>query len=195
MADCPQTVQNVSKQPLSAERMAKLALAREKALEVRRKNMQKNLQARLDKVTEDLNPSPAPEPELKVTQEPSFSEPPVTDENVPPPVPEDDEPTPKPVKKKKKAPTIVVEQDSDDSDDYESNDRVIFVKRSKSKKQQKVTPPDPPPPSPPKPPPEPPPPPPQPQLTPEQMQIRSMYNNMYSGNFLHNPYQGRRARF
>jgi len=199
MADNPETVSVMSKPPLSAERLHKLALAREKALEMRRKNMQKNLQARLDKVNEDLAPvhaslGPVSESQTIAVHE---DEQPVKDDDVPPPVQEDEISPPavtssKPVKKKKKAPVIVVEQDSDDSDDYDSNDRIIFVKRSKSKRQKKEVEQPPPPPQQPPPPQPPPPTPQQPELTAEQMQVRAMYNNMYSGNFLNQPFARRR---
>lgn len=205
MADAT-AIPTLEKKPFPADRAMKLALAREKALEVRRKNKQIRLQKELDTMKERnaLRPEPvveagAPEdgnairtdalrPE-DVPDEPTPEEGnALRPEPTPEPEPEPPEP-PKaaPIKKKRsKKQMVVVEQSSDDSDDFEPNQNVVFVKRVR-KKQEKA--PDPPPviehqspdPSPvirqpqqPQ----------RPELTPEQQQIASYYNTMFTGNFM-----------
>ena len=184
------SVTPMEKKPFPEDRALKLAMARQKALEVRRKNKEIRLQGELDKMKAQNAPKdePVPEPPTETENTETIVGAP-EDIPVPDPVPEDDEPVPEvpkvaPVKKKKnKRQMVVVEQSSDDSDEFEPNQNVVFVKRVRKKKEKA-----------PEPPPvierpvqETPPPPPQPQrpqLTPEQQQIASYYNTMFSGNFL-----------
>lgn len=174
-----------------ADRLMKLAAAREKAIEVRRRNAMIRRKDELERITAKLAPSesvptPVPEPASEVAPESK-----VVDADIPAPVSEDEQPSlePKVVKKKKqKKQTIVVEQSSDDSDEFESNQNIVFVKRVRRKKEN-ITPPEPP--RVPEPTPEPVRPPP-PQLTQEQQQIHSLYNTMFSGGFTSGPRFGRR---
>lgn len=182
----------VTKKPFPEDRAIKLAAAREKALEVRRKNAMLRRKDELEKINAKLEGPKEETPPPPVAEEPVAEEQPVADEDVPAPVPEDEpvEEVPKvaPVRKKKnKRQMVVVEQSSDDSDEFESNDRIVFVKRVRKKKETPAPPPAPAP----EPPPRAPEPAPRPQLTPEQQQIQAYYNTMFSGGFT-NPGFGRR---
>lgn len=206
MADAT-AIPALEKKPFPADRAMKLALAREKALEVRRKNKQIRLQKELDTMKERnaMRPEPvveagAPEdvPDEPTPEEDNALRPEPTPEPEPEPPPEDGKtirtdamrPEPSktaPIKKKRsKKQMVVVEQSSDDSDDFEPNQNVVFVKRVRKKKEKA---PDPPPvienqspdpapvirqPQQPQ----------RPQLTPEQQQIASYYNTMFTGNFM-----------
>lgn len=196
------------KKPFPEDRAAKLALAREKALAVRRKNKEDKMRLELEKMESARKPKDE-NPEIQKLPEESEKSPAemightevddVEEEGLameelklsePPPVKE------KVVMKvskggRKKKEVVIVEQSSDDSDEFESQPNVIFVKRNKKKKEK---PPEPPPPEPPPvarqaPPPEPPPP---PRLTPEQMQVQQYYHNMFNGVGIA---QGGRRRF
>jgi hypothetical protein len=162
---------------LSPEHLEKLARAREKSNQVRKKMVIKKLEDKAEKIKKENNlvipepkPTPQPEPEPEPQPEP------------------EEKPKPKPKEKSKKKTKIIVEQSSDDSDEFEQNDNVVFVKRVSRKKK----PPEPPPPPPPQysmdEPPEPPAPPPREpkMLSANQIMMRDTYNNMFSGGFLKN---------
>ena len=164
---------------LSPEHLEKLARAREKSNQVRKKMVVKKLEDKAEKIKKENNlvmpepkPTPQPEPEVFEYEEEKPKE----------------KPKPKEKEKSKKKTKIIVEQSSDDSDEFEQNDNVVFVKRVSRKKK----PPEPPPPSPPQyameEPPEPPPPPPREpkMLSANQIMMRDTYNNMFSGSFLKN---------
>ncbi len=182
------------KKPFPEDRAIKLAMAREKALEVRRKNKQIRLQSELDKMKSQNTPKEQPVQDPVVDTEPIETIVAGAPDDIPDPVEEPVKDIPKvaPVKKKKnKRQMVVVEQSSDDSDEFEHNQNVVFVKRVRKKKEKVPEPvvhqPPPPqaPPSPPSPPP-----PQKPMMTPQQQQIASYYNTMFNGNFL----QGNRRR-
>lgn len=176
-----------------ADRLMKLAAAREKAIEVRKRNAMLRRKDELERINAKLAPSgSAPTPDVEPASE-VVPESKVVDADIPAPVSEDEQPASEPkvvVKKKKpKKQTIVVEQSSDDSDEFESNQNIVFVKRVRKKKEN-IPPPEPP--RVPEPTPEQVRPPPPPQLTQEQQQIQSLYNTMFSGGFTSGPRFGRR---
>ena len=188
------------KKPMTEEQLERLALARQKANEMRKINQAKRLQNKMDNLKynpdgtlkeqleekqvkenveeeplkENVEEEPLKEPEEKpqmtITQE--------TDNEVQ----EEQVIIKKKAKPKKKKQVVIVEQSDDDSDEFESNENVLFVKRvSKNKKQL---------------PPEPPPqpqeyiPPPvrrEPLPVPRKTKHELMYNDMFSGAFLNNP--------
>jgi len=161
---------------LSEERAARLAKARQKALEVRRKNQKAKLEAKLEEVNQTLAPSTAGDDE----PEPTGGHPP---DSPPPPSPPPPPPTRSPPARKKRTrrpPTLVIEQSSSDSDEFEGNDRVIFVKRRGRAKKAEPPPAPPAPPAPPEPPAEPP----AREVTPEQAQIRNYYHTMFAHPFV-----------
>lgn len=189
------------KKPFPEERAAKLALAREKALAVRRANKEHKMRAELEKMESARKPKEEypniqklPEESEKSTNSEMIGHTEVDDveenglsmdelklNDEPPPVKEKVVMKVSKGKQKKKE-VVIVEQSSDDSDEFESQPNVIFVKRNKKKKEKE--PPPPPPPQvtqQPEPPPKPPSPPPPPRLTPEQMQIQQYYHNMFNG--------------
>jgi hypothetical protein len=164
---------------LSPEHLEKLARAREKSNQVRKKMVVKKLEDKAEKIKKENNlvmpepkPTPQPEPEVFEYEEEKPKE----------------KPKPKEKEKSKKKTKIIIEQSSDDSDEFEQNDNVVFVKRVSRKKK----PPEPPPPPPPQysmdEPPEPPAPPPREpkMLSANQIMMRDTYNNMFSGGFLKN---------
>jgi hypothetical protein len=168
---------------LSPEHLEKLARARAKSNEVRKKMVVKKLEDKAEKIKKENNlvmpeqtPTP-PEPQPTPQPEPEIFE------------YEEEKPKPKPKEPKgKKKTKIIVEQSSDDSDEFEPNQNVVFVKRVSRKKKE----PTPPPPSPQQsyeePQQEPPPPPlrePK-MLSANQIMMRDTYNNMFSGQFLKN---------
>jgi hypothetical protein len=186
----------VEKKPFPEDRAAKLALAREKALEVRRKNKEMKMRAELEKMetarTKKDDPPPDPVVEKEIESightEVDLEEEGLAEDEIEPATPQPAT-VKKVVKKKpKKQQVVIVEQSDDDSDEFESQPNVVFVKRTKPKKKE-----PPPPPQEPQvavaqlPPPSPPKPPPKPQLTPEQMQVQSFYHNMFNGNFAMQP--------
>lgn len=140
------------KKPFPEDRALKLAMAREKALEVRRRNSVLRKQAEISHMESLLNANAENTPENYEAKEDSTvsqtAEPPIEDESInePPQIPKV-----APVKKKKatKRQMVVVEQSSDDSDEFEPNQNVVFVKRVRKKKeairetQQTPTPPPP----------------------------------------------------
>ena len=129
--------------PMTDDQLAKLAVAREKALAVRRAQKVEKLKAeaaRLETPSEEaqasvepvVNSPPAPAPSVETTTAPQ-----------PPTV----EPPGKPKTKKKAAkqadPVVVVEQSSDDEDTFEAPPGVIFVKRRRTKPKAEQPPPPP----------------------------------------------------
>jgi hypothetical protein len=112
--ETPPTI--VVKKPFPEDRAIKLALAREKALEVRRKNSLAKKQAEVQRIT------------AQMTQEPE-------QEHPPPPPPK--------IKRAKKQQMVVVEQSSDDSEDFQSTENIVFVKRVRKKPPPQTPPPPP----------------------------------------------------
>jgi hypothetical protein len=164
---------------LSQEHLEKLARARAKSNEVRKKMVVKKLEDKAEKIKKENNlvmpepkPTPQPEPEVFEYEEEKPKE----------------KPKPKEKEKSKKKTKIIVEQSSDDSDQFEPNDNVVFVKRVSRKKKPPEPPPPPPQQSYEEPPQEPPPPPPREpkMLSANQIMMRDTYNNMFSGSFLKN---------
>lgn len=163
-------VSNPVKKPFPEDRAIKLAMAREKALEVRRRNSLARKREQLKALEDRVNP-PTENTETVTTVEPVVEEETVE-------TPEVDETPVKPPKqkapKKKQKQMVVVEQSSEDSDEFEANPNVVFVKRVRAKAKAAVTevierqPPvsEPPPP------------------TPLQQAVRLNYDRMFSGDFL-----------
>jgi outer membrane biosynthesis protein TonB len=123
-----QTPPIANKKVMSEDALAKLAVARTKALAVRRAQKLEKLKAETARLEAPAPSAPEPEPESEV------EEPPEVDPSPPEPEP----PKPKPKKKKpapKAEPVVVVEQSSDDEDTYEAPPGVIFVKRRRTKKE------------------------------------------------------------
>ena len=132
--------------PMTDDQLAKLAVAREKALAVRRAQKVEKLKAeaaRLEAPSEELQTST--EAVNTGVHPPPTAAPSVPDS--PTPHPPTVEPPGKPKTKKKAAkqadPVVVVEQSSDDEDTFEAPPGVIFVKRRRTK--PKAEPPPPPP--------------------------------------------------
>ena len=167
------------RKPMTPEALAKLALARAKANEMRTQNKLTKID---DKKINKLELKMSELKKKKVVQEPvqeEEGETPTEVESVTPCVI-------KPKKTVKKKPVVIVEQSSDDEDDFEANDRVIFVKRTTRKKKEEkeekvekevITMPTPP----------------EiiqpveyvkPELTQREIFLNATYNNMINGNFL-----------
>ena len=152
--------------PMTDDQLAKLAVAREKALAVRRAQKVEKLKAeaaRLEAPSEELQTST--EAVNTVVHPPPTPAPSVPDS--PTPHPPTVEPPGKPKTNKKKAakqadPVVVVEQSSDDEDTFEAPPGVIFVKRRRTKPKA-----------------EPPPPPP----TAEEVAVDYAYRRMVNGEF------------
>ena len=128
--------------PMTDDQLAKLAVAREKALAVRRAQKVEKLKAeaaRLEAPSEELQ-TPTEAVNTGLTHLPLLPDFPI-------PQPSVVEPPAKPKSKKKAAkqanPVVVVEQSSDDEDTFEAPPGVIFVKRRRTK--PKAEPPPPPP--------------------------------------------------
>ena len=153
--------------PMSDDQLAKLAVAREKALAVRRAQKVEKLKAeaaRLEAPSEELQTST--EAVNTGVHPPPTAAPSVPDS--PTPHPATVEPPGKPKTNKKKAakqadPVVVVEQSSDDEDTFEAPPGVIFVKRRRTKPKA-----------------EPPPPPP----SAEEVAVDYAYRRMVNGEFL-----------
>ena len=116
MSDVTEEQVTKPKKVMSEDQLAKLAVARSKALQVRRQQHAEKLKQRAEAAAASVEPSP----EL-------------------PPVESPLPPSPPPPKKKKAPkppadPVVVVEQSSDDSDTFDAPPGVIFVKRRRSKK-------------------------------------------------------------
>ena len=116
MSDVTEEQVTKPKKVMTEDQLAKLAVARSKALQVRRQQHAEKLKQRAEAAAASVEPSP----EL-------------------PPVESPLPPSPSPPKKKKAPkppadPVVVVEQSSDDSDTFDAPPGVIFVKRRRSKK-------------------------------------------------------------
>ena len=116
MSDVTKEQVTKPKKVMTEDQLAKLAVARSKALQVRRQQHAEKLKQRAEAAAASVEPSP----EL-------------------PPVESPLPPSPPPPKKKKAPkppadPVVVVEQSSDDSDTFDAPPGVIFVKRRRSKK-------------------------------------------------------------
>jgi hypothetical protein len=116
MSDVTEEQVTKPKKVMTEDQLAKLAVARSKALQVRRQQHAEKLKQRAEAAAASVKPSP----EL-------------------PPVESPLPPSPPPPKKKKAPkppadPVVVVEQSSDDSDTFDAPPGVIFVKRRRSKK-------------------------------------------------------------
>ena len=152
--------------PMTDDQLAKLAVAREKALAVRRAQKVEKLKAEAARLE-------APSEELQTSTEAvntGIDQPPTPAPSVPDfpiPQPSEVEPPAKPKSKKKAAkqadPVVVVEQSSDDEDTFEAPPGVIFVKRRRTKPKA-----------------EPPPPPP----SAEEVAVDYAYRRMVNGEFL-----------
>ena len=132
--------------PMTNDQLAKLAVAREKALAVRRAQKVEKLKAeaaRLEAPSEELQTYP--EAVNTGVHPPPTAAPSVPDS--PTPQPPTVEPPAKPKSKKKAAkqadPVVVVEQSSDDEDTFEAPPGVIFVKRRRTKPKAQPSPPPP----------------------------------------------------
>ena len=172
---------------LSPEHLERLAKARARGNAIRKQNIVKKLEDKIENINKATEPILGVKPKKE-------SKPEVINE-------EEEEEEVKETKKKstKKKTKIIVEQSSDDSDEFEQNDNVVFVKRVSRKKKEPMEPSEPS--EPPlqrqqayeQPPQQPPKPPMKPQLTPEQMMLRDNYNSMFSGNFINQ--QGMRKHY
>ena len=116
MSDVTEEQVTKPKKVMTEDQLAKLAVARSKALQVRRQQHAEKLKQRAEAAAASVESSP----EL-------------------PPVESPLPPSPSPPKKKKAPkppadPVVVVEQSSDDSDTFDAPPGVIFVKRRRSKK-------------------------------------------------------------
>ena len=122
--------------PMSDDQLAKLAVAREKALAVRRAQKVEKLKAeaaRLEAPSEEAQSSV--EPVATVDTPPPTPATPAANTPAPPPAEVESVASASKPKGKKKAPkqadpVVVVEQSSDDEDTFEAPPGVIFVKRS-----------------------------------------------------------------
>ena len=182
-----------AKKPMTEEQLERLAIARQKANEIRKINQAKRLQNKMDNLKynpdgtlkegnaphaenieekEELKEEvkdnegvegETPLPQMTITQE---TENEVQEEEVI-------------IKKKKAKPKkkqmVIVEQSDDDSDEFESNDRVVFVKRVTKNKKVPIVPQNPEPAELPKP---------QPPPPPRKTKNELLYDNMFNGSFL-----------
>ena len=167
------------RKPMTPEALAKLALARAKANEMRTQNKLTKID---DKKINKLELKMSELKKKKVEKEPvqeEEGETPTEEESVTPCVI-------KPKKTVKKKQMVIVEQSSSDEDNFEPNDSVIFVKRTTRKKKElekdekvekELTMPEPP----------------KiiqpveyvkPELTQREIFLNATYNNMINGNFL-----------
>jgi hypothetical protein len=183
-----------AKKPMTEEQLERLALARQKANEMRKINQAKRLQNKMDnlkynadgtlkeqleekELKENIEEEPIKEPpkeEVKEEQEkPQMTITQETDENE---IQEEQVIIKKKKAKPKKKQMVIVEQSDDDSDEFESNDRVVFVKRVTKNKKEPIVPPVPPNPQPAE----------QPKPLPPQRKTKNelLYDNMFSGSFL-----------
>ena len=133
---------------MSDDQLAKLAVAREKALAVRRAQKVEKLKAeaaRLEAPSEEAQLSV--EPVANVDAPPPTPAPPAANTPAPPADVESAESVPKPKGKrrapKQADPVVVVEQSSDDDDTFEAPPGVIFVKRRRTKPKTELPPPPP----------------------------------------------------
>ena len=186
-----------AKKPMTEEQLERLALARQKANEMRKINQAKRLQNKMDNLKYNPDGTLKEQLEEKELKE-NIEEEPIK-EQAKEEVKEEQEKQEKPqmtitkttdnelqeeeqviIKKKKAKPKkkqmVIVEQSDDDSDEFESNDRVVFVKRVTKNKKVPIVPPVPPNPQPAE----------QPKPPPPQTKTKNelLYNNMFSGGFL-----------
>jgi hypothetical protein len=182
------------KKPMTEEQLERLAIARQKANEIRKINQAKRLQNKMDNLkynpdgtlkegnaphAENIEQEPQEElkeeqpqeeqekPQMTITQTTASLEGELQEEEV-------IIKKKKPVKKKKQM--VIVEQSDDDSDEFESNDRVVFVKRVTKNKKVPIVPIVPQNPEPaelPKPPP-----------PPKKTKNELLYDSMFTGGFL-----------
>ena len=150
--------------PMTDDQLAKLAVAREKALVVRRAQKVEKLKAeaaRLEAPSEEAHSSVEPVATVDAPS-PTPAPPPA----LPPAEVESAASAPKPKGKKKAAkqadPVVVVEQSSDDEDTFEAPPGVIFVKRRRTKPKAELPPPPP---------------------SAEQMAVEYAYQRMVNGEF------------
>ena len=135
--------------PMSDDQLAKLAVAREKALAVRRAQKVEKLRAeaaRLEAPSEEAQSSV--EPVATVDTPPPTPATPAANTPAPPPAEVESVASASKPKGKKKAPkqadpVVVVEQSSDDDDTFEAPPGVIFVKRRRTKPKAELPPPPP----------------------------------------------------
>jgi hypothetical protein len=189
-----------AKKPMTEEQLERLALARQKANEMRKINQAKRLQNKMDNLKYNADGTLKEQLEEKELKE-NVEEKEVKEEGTAPHAEnkEVDEEKPKMtitqetdeneiqeeqviIKKKKAKPKkkqmVIVEQSDDDSDEFESNDRVVFVKRVTKNKKVPIVPPVPPNPEPAELP--------KPQPPPPQRKTKNelLYDSMFSGGFL-----------
>jgi len=191
------------KKPMTEDQLERLAEARKKANQMRLVNQAKRLQTKMDNLKYNGDGTPKEQLEEKQVkenvEEEEVKEEPEVPEQEEPKVSEKEEPKvfekeevkeeeviikkkPKPKKKQ----VVIVEQSSSDSDEFEPNQSVLFVKRVTKKKEvklpelppQQYTQPQRPPQR-------------EPQRPPPKTKQELMYNDMFSGQFLNNPF-GRR---
>ena len=154
--------------PMSDDQLAKLAVAREKALVVRRAQKVEKLKAeaaRLEAPSEEARSSV--EPVATVDASSPTPAPPTANTPAPPPAEVESVASASKPKGKKKAPkqadpVVVVEQSSDDNDTFEAPPGVIFVKRRRTKPKAELPPPPP---------------------SAEQMAVEYAYQRMVNGEF------------
>ena len=193
-----------AKKPMTEEQLERLAIARQKANEIRKINQAKRLQNKMDNLKYNPdgtlkegnaphaeNIEEQPQEELK---EEGGTAPHAENKGV-----EGETPLPQMtitqttaslegelqeeeeviIKKKKAKPKkkqmVIVEQSDDDSDEFESNDRVVFVKRVTKNKKVPIVPQNPEPAELPKP---------QPPPPPRKTKNELLYDSMFSGGFL-----------
>jgi hypothetical protein len=183
------------KKPMTEEQLERLAIARQKANEIRKINQAKRLQNKMDNLKYNpdgtLKEGTAPhaenieekevkenveEKELKdnegVEGETPLPQMTITQETENE-VQEEEVIIKKKKAKPKKKQMVIVEQSDDDSDEFESNDRVVFVKRVTKNKKVPIVPQNSEPAELPKPPP-----------PPKKTKNELLYDSMFSGGFL-----------
>ncbi len=129
------------------EQLAKLALARQKALEIRKANAEINRkekelkklekQQRAKRVNEayDILKNGEKPKEPEILQEEEYDDETAAEVQDEPPAEEKPKPKPKPKSKPKKKKTVVVQQDEDSSSEEEE---IVYIQRPKQKKTKKI---------------------------------------------------------
>ena len=180
-----------AKKPMTEEQLERLAIARQKANEIRKINQAKRLQNKMDNLKynpdgtlKEGNAPHAENIEEKEPQEQPQEEPPQEEQEKPQmtitqetenEVQEEEVIIKKKKAKPKKKQMVIVEQSDDDSDEFESNDRVVFVKRVTKNKKVPIVPQNPEPAELPKP---------QPPPPPRKTKNELLYDSMFNGSFL-----------
>lgn len=180
-----------AKKPMTEEQLERLAIARQKANEIRKINQAKRLQNKMDNLKynpdgtlKEGNAPHAENIEEKEPQEELKEEPPQEEQEKPQmtitqetenEVQEEEVIIKKKKAKPKKKQMVIVEQSDDDSDEFESNDRVVFVKRVTKNKKVPIVPQNPEPAELPKP---------QPPPPPRKTKNELLYDSMFNGSFL-----------